>query len=153
SCRSPLDPDHNLLRELRPPAWSTDSLVAVLRFAPDASDREMALESLMHNQPSDEIVRVVAGALAEDRGRFPVFRSTARLGELRRESLRSFFREELRHPDYGRRTQAVQALGKIGPTPADMVEIRSLVNEREPYSVIRSALMVLQDWDATANRE
>ena len=147
-----VDPDHNFLRELRPPAWSTEGLTAMLRFAPDASDREMALERLIQNQPSDETVRVVAEAMAEDRGPFPVFRSAARLGELRRESLRSFFRTELRHPDYGRRAQAVRALGKLRPTPADTVEIRGLINEREAYSVIRSALIVLQEWDSKGNR-
>jgi hypothetical protein len=67
--------------------------------------------------------------------------------------LRSFFREELRHPGYGRRAQAVEALGKLPPTPADTVEIRGLVNERAPYLVIRNALLVLQDWDAQGNRD
>jgi len=148
-----LDPDHSLLRELRLPVWSTDGLISVLRFAPDASDREMALERLLQNQPSDQTVRLVMEVLATDRAPYPVFRSTARLGELKRESLRPFFRDELHHPDYGRRSQAVQALGKLQPAPSDAVAIRGLVNEREPYSVIRNALLVLQEWDATGNRD
>ena len=148
-----LDPDHNFLRELRTPAWSTDGLIAVLRFAPDASDREMALGRLLQNQTSDGTISVVANALAKDRSAFPAFRSTARLAELRLESLRQFFREELHHPDYGRRAQAVDALGKLRARPADTLEIRGLVNESQPYSVIRNALIVLQEWDARGNRD
>src|SRR5260370_5606063 len=87
-----LDPEHNLIREVRPPAWSTEGLIAILRFAPDASDREMALERLVQNKPPDEVVRTVTDVLAVDRSEFPVFRSTVGLGELKREHLRTFFR-------------------------------------------------------------
>jgi aminopeptidase N len=148
-----LDPEHNLIRELRPPAWSTEGLIAVLKFAPNASDREMALSRLLEGTPSDDVVGIATELLASDRREFPVFRSFGRLGELKRESLRSFFEAELRHPDFGRRAQAVAALGKLRPTPHDPAEIRRLVDERQPYSVIRAALAVLQDWDATANRD
>ena len=90
---------------------------------------------------------------AADRREFPVFRSSARLGDLKRERLRSFFREELDHPDYGRRTQAVTALGKLGPTAIDTARLRSLVNDRQPYSAVRATLAVLNEWDAAANRD
>jgi len=112
----------------------------------------MALDRLLQSQPSDEVVRVVTDVLTSDRGGFPVFRSTARLGELKREQLRSFFRAELHHPNYGRRAHAVVALGKLAPTPVDMTDLRGLVNDRQPYSVVRAAMMDLQLWDAAANR-
>jgi aminopeptidase N len=148
-----LDPQHDLIREVRPPAWSTDGLIAVARFAPNASDRDMALSRLLDGAPSDEVLRIVTGLLASDRREFPVFRSVAKLGDLRRESLRTVFEAELRHPDYGRRTQAVTALGKLQPTATETAEIRRLVNDREPYSVIRAALVALRGWDAAANRD
>ena len=44
------------------------------------------------------------------------------------------------------------ALGLLGPTTADTAAIRDLVNDRQPYSVIRAALLVLQEWDAAGNR-
>jgi aminopeptidase N len=148
-----LDPQHNLIREVRPPAWSTEGLMAILRFAPDASDREMALEKLIQNHPSDEVVRTMTDFMAVDRGEFPVFRSTATLGGLKREALRSFFREELHHANYGRRAGAVAALGLLGPNSIDTTRLRDLVNDREPYSVVRAALIVLQEWDAAGNRD
>jgi aminopeptidase N len=147
-----LDPDHSLIRDIRPPAWSTEGLTAVLKFAPDASDREMALDRLLQGQPTDDVVQIVTNSLAADRGEFPVFRSTVRLGELRRESLRAFFREEVRHPHYGRRTQAVTALGKLSSTATDVALIRALVNDRQPYSVIRASILALEQWDAEGNR-
>ncbi len=45
------------------------------------------------------------------------------------------------------------ALGLLGPTPVDTAAIRDLANDRQPYSVIRAALVVLQEWDAAANRD
>jgi aminopeptidase N len=148
-----LDPQHNVIREVRPPAWSTEGLVAVLRFAPDASDREMALGQLLQGHPSDEIIRAVTEALSSDRSEYPVFRSTARLGELKLEHLRSFFREEMRHANFGRRTQAVTALGQYDPTTADTADLRRLINDQQPYSVVRAALIVLREWDAAATRD
>jgi len=127
--------------------------MAVLEFAPDASDREMALDRLLQVQPSDEVLRTVTDALRADRNEYPVLRSTARLGQLKLERLRSFFRQELRHPNFGRRTQAVTALGQLGPTPMDAADLRGLINDQQPYSVIRAALIVLKEWDAAANRD
>jgi hypothetical protein len=127
--------------------------MAVLKFAPDASDREMALGRLLQGQPPDEIILAVTEALKADRNEYPVFRSTARLGELKLERLRSFFRDELRHASFGRRTEAVTALGRLGPTAMDTAGLRGLINDQEPYAVIRAALLVLKDWDATANRD
>jgi hypothetical protein len=142
-----------LIREVRPPAWSAEGLIAVLKFAPNAPDREVALGRLLEGTPSGEVVGIATELLASDRREFPVFRSLARLGELKRESLRGFFGAELRHPDYSRRAQAVAALGKLRPTHGETTEIRRLVDQRQPYSVIRAALAVLRDWDAAANRD
>ena len=50
-----LDPDHDLLREVRTPAWSTEGLIAVLTCAPNAVDREMALGD--HRDPRDTVGR------------------------------------------------------------------------------------------------
>jgi aminopeptidase N len=145
-----LDPEHNLIREVRLPPWSTDGWIAVLKFASDASDRAMALERLLQDRPSDPVIQAVTESLAADRGEFPVFRSTARLGELKQEGLRGFFREELHHASYERRTHAVAALG---PTAVDSVALRGMVNDQQPYSVVRGALAVLAEWDPAANRD
>src|SRR4029453_6323841 len=88
-----------------------------------------------------------------DREEFPTFRATARLGDLRQERLRRFFREELQHASYERRTQAVTAIGKLGPTPVDTTTLRRMVNDRQPYSVVRAALTVLALWDPVATRD
>jgi aminopeptidase N len=147
-----LDPDHDFLREIPAQHWESAELLPILRWAPNPEDRAAAMRQLLAGMPDAGVVRAVVEALRADRGPFPAFRSAGRLGELARPELRAFFREELRHPDFGRRAEAVRALGRLPADETDSQALRLLVNDQQPYAAVRAALSVLARWNAPANR-
>jgi aminopeptidase N len=148
-----LDPDHDFLRELRSPPWRAGELVHVLRFAPNAADREDAMRRLLEGNPSDLLVRAVAEAVRADRSEYPVFRSIDRLGELRRDWLRPLYRELIDHASIDRRVQAVRALARLPRSDADILALRDLVSADEPSAVCTAAVNALAAWDARGNRD
>jgi HEAT repeat protein len=148
-----LDPDHDFLRELRTRPLRAEELVSVLRFAPNAADREDAMAGLLEGKPSDLSAHAVAEAVRADRSEYPVFRSIDRLGELARESLRPLFRELVDHPNTERRVQAVRALARLPRTDADTRALRELVSDDEPFAVSTAAVNTLAAWDARGNRD
>ena len=99
------------------------------------------------------MVRAVAEAVSADNGQFSVFRNIKRLGDLRREDLRPLFRAQITHPDYGRRAQAIRALGQLPKDETVIRTLRGLVNDQEPYAAVRAAVSTLGNWDAPANRD
>jgi len=148
-----IDPDRDVPLQRRDPARTSLELLAILRYAPDATDREAALNGLVKQDPSEEMLPQITGVLRADSGRFPVFISIDALAALRRPSLRAFFQAELDHPNFERRTGAVRALGALAPDAQDIERIRSMVNQQQPHTVVRAALEVLRNWDAPANRD
>jgi aminopeptidase N len=148
-----LDPDHDFLRELPTLRWSAAELPHILKYAPNAVDREEAMKRMLEGTPSDAAVKVVADAVGADKGRFPAFRSIARLGRLKRSDLRPLFREQMAHPNFDRREQAIRAAGGLPKDEEDMRTLRGLVNDQQPYAVVRAALSTLRDWDAPGNRD
>src|SRR5262249_2598584 len=144
---------HDFLREIPNAHWTTAELPAILTAAPNAVDRQLAMDKLLQGTPSDTVVQMVADAVRADKGQFPAFRSIARLGELKRPELRPLFREALAHPSPVRRVQAIKALGKLEPDKETILLLRGLVNDHEHYPVISASLAVLRDWDAPANRD
>jgi aminopeptidase N len=148
-----LDPDHDFLRELPTLHWTTEELPWILKFAPNAVDRAEAMDRLLSGTPSDAMVHATAEAVRADKGQFPVFRDIRRLGQLKREDLRLLFREQMTHPDYDRRAQAIYALGQLPKAEMDIQTLRGLVNNEEPYAVVRAAVSTLGNGDAPANRD
>jgi aminopeptidase N len=147
-----LDPDHDLLCDIPVLHWTEGELPNILRAAPDATDREEAMQRLLAGAPSDATIHAVVESLRADSGEFPVFTSIGRLGGLKRADLRPFFREQLRHPSIGRRAQAIRALGQLAPDAGDASTLRGMVNGAETYPVLIAAVAVLKDWDAAGNR-
>jgi aminopeptidase N len=148
-----LDPDHDFLREIPALHWAASELPSLLRYAPNAVDREEAMKRMLEGTPSDAAIQAVAEVLRADRGRFPVFQSLTPLGDLKREAMRPLLREEMAHPDFDRRAQAILALGKLPPDPADVRTLRGLVTDQQPYDVVRAAVATLGSWDAGGNRD
>ena len=150
-----LDPDHDFLRDVPAPPWTNEAeQIAVLRFAPFGPDRQEAMGRLLAgNSPTDAAVRAVADVVRADSGQFPALGSVARLGVLKIENLRPLWRTLLTHPDFGRRAEAVTALGKLPATPDDTRAVRALVNDQAPYAVIAAAVRTLGAWDAKANAD
>jgi hypothetical protein len=88
-----------------------------------------------------------------DKDKFPVFRFLEKLVDLKREDLRPLFRDEITHQSIGRRPFGILGLGKLPKNQADIETMRSLVSEQEPFAVVRTAVRVLRDWDASGNRD
>ena len=152
-----LDTDRDFLREIAREPYSTEAeYLALIRFAPCAPDRQAALERLLalsKGNPSDETLEAIAAVLRADNSRFPAFESVTALGALKRDALRPFWREQLMHPDFARRAQAVEALGKLSATEEDTLALRAMVNDTAPYRAVTAALRALSGWDAKANAD
>jgi aminopeptidase N len=148
-----LDPDHDFLRQVPALHWVPEELAQLLAYAPNAADRQEAMKRMLEGTPSDAAVQTVVEALRADNQRFPVFRSIERLGELKRGDLRPFFREQMTHPGFGRRAQGIRALAQLLKDDTDVRTLRGLINDQEPYPVVRAALQTLRDWDPAGNRD
>jgi aminopeptidase N len=148
-----LDPDHDLLRELPNLPWRPEELPHILKYAPNAVDRQTALNRMLEGTPSDAAVQAAVEAVRADKGPFPALRSAGQLGELRRADLRPLFREQLAHPNPDRRVQAIRGLARLAKDREDTEVLRGLVNDRELYAVVRASLNALRDWDAPGNRD
>jgi aminopeptidase N len=151
------DVDHDFLREFATYPHSTEAeYLAIIRFAPNAPDRQAALSRLLafkKGDLSDATVDAITAVLRADNSRFPAFESVTALGEGKRESLRPFWREQLTHPDFGRRAQAVEALGKLPATAEDTAALRAMVNNTAPYRVVTTAIRALSTWDPKGNAD
>jgi aminopeptidase N len=148
-----IDPDRDVPLERRDPVRTSLELLAIVKYAPDATDRQTALDELIKQDQSEEMLHQIIVVLSTDSDRFPIFISTDSLAALRRPSLRGFFQAELDHANFERRTAAVHGIGAFASDAQDMQRIRSLVNQQQPHTVVRAALEVLRNWDASANRD
>ncbi|MCI0662855.1 MAG: aminopeptidase, partial [Acidobacteria bacterium] len=148
-----LDPDHDFLREIPNLHWAAAELPHILKFAPNAVDRQEAMKKMLEGTPTDASVQAVVEELRADKGQFPVFRSIERLSELNRPDLRPFLREQLMHPALARRAQGIRAMAKLPKDQADIQSLRNLVNDQESYAVIRGVVQTLREWDAPGNRD
>jgi aminopeptidase N len=148
-----LDPEHDFLHETHDQAQDAQQLLSIVRYAPNAADRETALEKLLITPPSDAVLQDVLEVLRSDDGPYPVFRSLAGLAALNRGDLRSFFREQLAHPNIKRRTSAIRGLLALPKTSEDEELVRGLINDKQPYAVVRAAISALTAWDPFGNRD
>lgn len=123
-----------------------------LRVAPNAADREAAMNHLVRS-PTHDGLSVVTESLREDFGLHPALRNVGPLVNLNREDLRGFWTEQLRHPNFDRRAEAVRALGRLPATAATTLELRSLVTSEAPIRVVTNALSALAAWDKEGNKE
>lgn len=142
-----LDPGHDFLREIPNLRWSAQELPAILRLAPDANDRMEAMNRMLQGSPSDSSIDAVVAAIRSDRSRFPWYSTLGPLVNLKRESLRPFFREMVSHPNQDVRAEAVQGLSKLSKNAADEKLIRGLINDRESYAVVGAALNAIAMWN------
>ncbi len=141
-----LDPDHDFLREIPTKHWAESELPAILKTAPNPIDRAEAMAKMLSGTPSESAVQAAVEAIRADTSAFPAL-SLARLGELKREDLRSLFRSQLKHASFGRREQAVRALALLPKTAEDTALLAALVNDQEPYAVVTSSLSTLATWE------
>ncbi len=150
-----LDPDHDFLREIPALHWVAEELPSIVNYASNAVDRAEAMNRILAESPSDARIQVIVKAVREDKGQFVVFRDISRLGELKREDLRALFLEQLSHPNIGRRTQVILALGQLSRSQDETTTrtLRGLVNDKQPYTVVRAAISTLGNWDPSTHRD
>ncbi len=146
-----LDPDHDFLREIPTLHWDVSELPAIVKTAPNASDRTEAMARLLAGAPSDENIQIAIAAYTADSKQFPAFQNIGRLVDLKKPELRSFFRSQLTHPDFNRRAKAVAGLQMLPTTPEDTQTIAKLINDVEPYGVVIRSIEALSSWNAAQN--
>lgn len=144
-----LDPDQNLLRQINYEFTLPEHLV-IFSKAPNAADRNMAFEALMAVTLTDEQTKEIATVLRKDSGRFPIYPSTAKLAEKKHLNLRSFWREELKHPDFERQGDAIKALGLLkGLQPSeDEADEKTFLGMVSDQMSFRSLVEILNILDA-----
>jgi aminopeptidase N len=149
-----IDPDHDLLRELRDVNWTDDQIPTILRWSPNSADRRYALDRIKAGPglTEDQLTQLYADALRDEYNDTNASQLMNRLGSANKESLRPLFREQLKSKMQDRRPAALDALGKLPATPEDTATIHAIgMSDTEPYNLVDSALTALAHWSVDAN--
>ena len=149
-----IDPDHDLLRELRDVTWTDDQMPAILRWAPNSADRRYAIEQIKSGPglTEDQLTQLYVDALHDEYNDINANQLLTKLGSANKESLRPLFREQLKSKLQDRRPSALTALSKLPPTPEDAAVIHSIaMSDTEPYAVVDAALSALARTNIEAN--
>lgn len=145
------DPDHDFLRQIPQSPWTADELPLVAAYAPNCVDRQHAFNKMLDGTPSDAVVQDAVVLLQKDKGAEPAILDTRALAKLKRANLRSFWESELTHDNFGRRATAVDALAALPADAAENNRIRDLINDREAYGVVATAIKNLGELDYAGN--
>ncbi len=138
-----LDPDHSFLAEWNH-AFAPDERLSVVLSAPSGLDREIALDALLADLPTDDAISQIVRAIESDNDRFPAIESLRSLANLKKENLRPLWRKLLTHPSDLRRRDALDALGKLPKNPDDLKTIRAIaLDDAQSFSVVAAAVTVL----------
>lgn len=147
-----LDPNHEFLREIPKLNWSESELPWILKYAPNAPDRQEALRQLLA-KPTPENVALATQVATDDKGQGLVFRNLGPLVELADPNLRAFWTAQLNHVNFDRRIVAVNALSKLPADPATIATLRGFINDKAPIGVVVTSINALATWDKAANAD
>ena len=136
-----LDPDQRILRDMKHTA-APPELPAIAEFAPNAVDRALALDRIIAEKPEGYVALAIR-LLGADHGLHPVFEGPMPLAAVKDESLRTFYRRQLVHPNFGRRALAVTGLGTLGLNASDDIAVAALVTPEQAFRVVVAAVSVL----------
>ena len=149
-----LDPDHDFLREIPTLNWSAEELPVILRLAPNAADRQEAMNRILAGTPSSATIDLVVQQLRADTDlEQPVFRQTNALANLARPELRAFWMSQLDHANLDRQAQAASALAKLPQDASTVAKFRSLINDKTAIQVVVTAINALASWDRIGNAD
>lgn len=157
-----LDPDHDFLREIPKVNWSREELPHILVHAPNAVDRQAALEQLLMAGNDEEAkkgvprstIDLIAAQLEADKdGRQPVFRRFLGFIGLDDPTLRPFWTRQLNHANIERQNSALHALSRLPRTAETTQTIRGLIDGRRPIRVVLQAIEILSKWDAKTHAD
>lgn len=145
------DPHHVFLRQIPSYHWSAAELPFILKSAPSAEDRARAMRMMLDGTPSDETISTVINVLKSDQSRFPAIESYFPLVLLAKESARSLYEQDLHHPNFTRRAQAVMGISTLPQSAEAVQELRAQITDEAPYVVISESLSGLAKWDIDGN--
>ncbi len=141
-----IDPDHDLLRELRDVNWTDDQLPAILRYAPNSSDRRFALGRLAAGPTitADQLTQLYEDSLKAEYNDTNASQLLSKLGSANKETLRLLFREQLKSKQEDRRPAALDALSRLPSTPEDLKTIHSIgMSDTDQYTLVETAMSAL----------
>ncbi len=159
-----IDPDHDLLKEVKDPHWSDTELPVIMRNAPCVIDRVAAIRRYANMPQSfgfrrrnsdqapsaaatpldDAKIQMVTDALRAESSEQAGALLIEALGNAKKETLRPLLREQARSKQPGRRAAALSALGKLPRNDEDLTLLRAAAkSDTEPYQVVNAALRAL----------
>jgi hypothetical protein len=104
------------------------------------------------DSPSDAELKSLMAILRADRRTFPAINSVAALASINNPILKSFWSEELAHPDPSRKAAAIRALLNYDVTSGDISTVKSLVNASQFNSVNLAAISFLDKHDKAGSK-
>ncbi|MFY8051387.1 MAG: M1 family aminopeptidase, partial [Armatimonadaceae bacterium] len=146
-----LDPNHDFLRDMQHKPTAAEAR-AIVRHATNAVERQSAFDMVCSDNPTDSELKSLMAILRKDRRTFPVFSSVAALSSIKNPMLKSFWSEELGHPDPARKSAAIRALLDHDVTSGDIATVKSLVNESQFNAVNLAALNFLDKHDKAGSK-
>jgi aminopeptidase N len=148
-----LDPEHDFLREIPTLNWAPEELPYIVKFSPNAPDRQEAFNRLLRD-PSDANIKLATEVVSADKDlEQPAFRQLNALVNLTKPELRSFWMAQLDHPNLDRQAQAASALSRLPSDPATVAKFRLLVNDKAAIQVVVTAINSLATWDKKGNED
>lgn len=149
-----LDPDHDLLKEIKDDHWSDAELRVIARYAPNVVDRRAAVKRLVKQGEKPDAATI--NLLAEIARREPGERLGVELLDILREqkdeSLRALFREQARSRQDARRVAALRALAGLPRLPEDTALFRAAALDNSAlYSVVQAGMEALAGQYVSAN--
>lgn len=140
-----LDPDHDLLREIKDKHLTAADWPLVLRYSPDSVERRSALSAIVNAGNLDATkAALFVDALKTETASGIAAVLIDQLGGLEDAKYRPLFEAQAQIKDPVRRVAALKALAKLPPTPEDVRIERTLAaSDTEQYSVVTAALKAL----------
>jgi aminopeptidase N len=148
-----LDPDHDFLREipklpyLTKAANENDSeLIAIARYAPNATDRARAFARMLTGSPSERVIAAAVEVVQADTDNFPAIVDLGPLVRLRREALRPVFRSQLTQVNVERQAWGVSGLAALPANDEDRKRVEGFINDKAPYTLVVASVNALGAW-------
>ena len=139
-----LDPDHDLLKEIKENHWSDAELPVLLRSAPCYLDRVAAAHQFVKSGIDAGKAQILQAAYGAERSDLGAAGLLDAMGEGKSEALRPLLREQLKAGNPRRRAAAATALGKLTLGAEDEALLRPLaLSDTQPYVVVEGALQAL----------
>ena len=147
-----IDPDHDLLKDVKDNHWDATMLPVILRSAPSYLDRVAAARQMLKDGADETKAQIITQAVEAEKSDHAAAGMLQAAGNEKSEAFRALFRDQIKSKAPSRRGEAVIALGKLPVGPEDTALLRPLaMSDTEPYAVVESAMQALGGTDAPKN--